>query len=475
MPGPEEQIESSVGWVLSSHESVSFAGSAFLFRQEGTDQYWFTCHHVVMDLPQLFIRIALNGKSSIRPARYVKENSVPGHDIAVLRTSERDWADLKPIPMGDPFRSRPDPHGYRLFLYGHATDQGSGLPLPRSIRSPFVRHDHGYYYLKASSAAAAESASPTAATGEWQVRATEPLAIATYELQEQGHHLLSGLSGAPVCYLLDGEFICFGMFSQIWYGPLSDPQGGVAIKFNDLLSAAGPLIPLYPYADCLIVTVAATRDEIIDANKHYQVGDEPSWWLHSAQELFYDNSRDSWRPFGDGAAAKMSVVDLISQGADSSITCQFISDYAGAPDDIQRIITHSSGIVFILDPCSPNIGTLGRIFDVANQARWKAAYLLACCELRVVDARLRAAMAEALKGRLREVTSDPLCGERLLDVRRVEEFTAHIVRLIDSTVNIGLATWKANPHVKRRLAALVARVDGIAADGNDFIRRLPTY
>ncbi len=447
----EEQIRPSVACVLSPGESETFSGNAFLFRNDGRDQYWFTCHHVIMGLPDLVMRIERHGKTSISSASYIKEKSCPWRDIAVLKTSETNWADLRALNMGDPFSAKLSSDS-KIILFGYIRDEKTGRIEPRLIPSDFSRHDHDAYYLNTTQCetVARDENDDEVVTQEWHVKVEEPVDIATYELHN-GNHFLPGLSGAPVCYITpDLDVACLGMFSQIWYGPLRDAQKGVAIKFADLLEAAGSLIPLYPYADCLVVTVAATRDEIAYARRNYRATEgEPEWWLHMAQENFYDSHRDYWRPFGVGEDAEMRVVDLIDMSQTPEV-CQLISDYLAEEDEIARIMTNFPGVIFILDPCSTNIESLSKVMDIANRAHWKASYLTICCEQRLAGRWFLTKIASVVKSKLREVASDPLCEERMESAWVAEDFNRHIKRLIRATVDIGAATWRANPSVQPR-------------------------
>jgi hypothetical protein len=460
----EEQLRSSVGCVLSSNDPAIFSGNAFLFRNDGACQYWFTCHHVIMSLPELFIRIERHGEPAISSASYVRERSWPERDIAVLKTSEINWKDLRALNMGDPFSAKQTISlDSQILLFGYIMNKEAKRIEPRSITSSFSRHDHDSYYLSKvqHDVGSLKQNDKEARVREWHILIEEPVDIAMYELHS-GHHLSSGLSGSPACYFtLDGDIVCLGMLSQIWRGPLRDPQKGVTIKFVDLLEAAGALIPLYPYADCLVVTVAATRDEIAHARQSYKMSEEEEkWWPFMAQEHFYGNHRDYWRPFGAGEDTDPRVVDLIyrSQIPDA---CQLISDYLAEADEILRAVTNFSGVLFILDPCSTNIESMKKIIDIANKMNWKAAYLTLCCEQRLAHRWLPTKIASTVKDKLREATYFPKCEERMESAWAVEDFERHVRRLVKVTVDMGVAAWEINSSVqpRRRLSNQLGMVN----------------
>ena len=448
---PSLGLQPYVARVLSSLDPESLAGTAFLFRCEGSTQYWFTCHHVVMSISELYVGYDRNGKCDVRAATYVPEQSSPHRDIAVLKTEVFEWKTLTPLKLGDPFAHRTQiPPDTQVLIYGYQKPRTTVGAC--DIHSPFRRLSAHRYRLSGL-----DALPPVPMANPWNCVIAETTDLSTYELTN-GVHLAQGLSGAPVCYLtLDDTYACLGMFAQIWHDVQGVARDGVAVRFQDLHESARDLIPFYPYADCLIITVAATQQEMLAAHKTLPPLPIPlEDWLSLARPEYYGSNRDGWQPFGTDPGDQPNVLTLL-QISDLAETWQVVSSYIDAPNAIADALDYNfPGVVFLLDPCSLCLDALAGIIHVANDTHWKASYLILCCEQRVDGPGRRDRLLSLVKTTLPKIEESPYLyqQERSEFVAKKPDFTKRLQTLVRSTVAVGLANWSTQPIGRERLQRL---------------------
>jgi hypothetical protein len=409
-------LEDSVAAVLTDNGEV--AGTAFLFRK-GEVYHWFTCHHVIARLSRLRLgRSFKDGRAAdVIEAEYVADRSDPSKDIAVLKTGQAEVLNqCVPLSMGEK----------HLGLNQEEKVTGIGF-TPMNIKY-FANGDEFPATLRPGQRPQVlvhrelESDEIRSLGNTWNI--PMPFAkVRVFQLQTHNTPLDGGFSGSPVCVTTNNNtLLCVGMLCQA----STRVEGvGFVTRYEELFSAAGTHIPFYPYADCVVLVLAAKLGEIEPHISGAHVLDK------SVLFSIYNNSeRDGWRCLDQ----ETDIKSLIGQPTPER-TWQLATVYLDDFSELKTFLKSIPGAVcFIVDCCSFVVPELKEIFSDADAQHYHAAYLFP-----MPDSRFTAAQKERLR-RERAAKMPALeaywVKRRIEECSRIEEFERRFEDLIERAVEV---------------------------------------
>lgn len=418
-----ETLEQSVAAVLNDQGGV--AGTAFLFRREEGGCYWFTCHHVIAELGSLRLGINFKGgiAGNIIKADYIAVSSAPQRDIAVLKTAPDAALKLfAPLPMGDA----------RVGSTYNETEQATGIGFTPSNVKNFQNGRDFAATLRRGQAPQVvvhpeDVSEKIAALGNpWNI--PNPYAQSrVFNLVGSDVPLDGGFSGSPICISTkNSTLLCVGMLSQSTTRMLGN---GLAIQYQDLFSAAGTLIPFYPYADCVVLVIAAKLDEIIP-----HVSDTHVLKKSALRTIYSESDRDGWKCMDD-----KDVRELLRGRQKPDRTWQLATVYLEDLREMQLFITDAAGPLFyIIDTCSLTIPELEEIVKEADRHHFHAAYLFPRHEARFTHAELEKLRAE-MKTQMPQVSNKRWVRSRVKECTVRDDFEEKFWALVEKAVEVSAA------------------------------------
>jgi hypothetical protein len=181
-----------------------------------------------------------------------------------------------------------------------------------------------------------------------------------FVLYQAAEPLDPGLSGSPVCVTTKyDDLLCVGMLSQ----SSTKVHGyGFAIQFHELFSAARTLIPFYPYADCVVLIVAAKLSEITP-----HVSDAHVLKKHDLCTIYSEDDRDAWK------CMDQDIKELMGYLQKDDRTWQLATVYLDRMEEMEKFIESTPGPLFyILDSCSLTVPELEKVVKMADDQHYHA-------------------------------------------------------------------------------------------------------
>lgn len=428
-----ETLERSVAVVLNDHGGV--AGTTFLFRSEEGGCYWFTCHHVIAELSSLRLGINFNGEQAgnVIAAEYVADASAPDKDIAVLKTPpDAALEQFLPLPMGDArigYNESEKATGIG-FTPGNIKSFQNGRDFAGTLRRgqepQMVVHQDDVSEKIAKLGNPWNKPNPYAKSRVFVLRGADV-------------PLDGGFSGSPVCITTKhNSLLCIGMLSQ----SSTRVQGlGFAIQYQELFSAARTLIPFYPYADCVILVIAAKLDEITP-----HVSDTHVLEKSSLCKIYSESDRDGWKCMED-----KDIKELVLGQQKADRTWQLATIYLDDLRELETFIKETAGPLFyILDSCSLTLPELEEIVKVADSQHYRAAYLFPRYEARFTYTELEKLRAE-MKALMPNISNVRWVKPRVRECTVCDEFEDKFWDLLEKAVQVSAAL--VNPGEMERLLA----------------------
>jgi hypothetical protein len=358
-------LENSVAALLKADGGV--AGTAFLFRKEEDFCYWFTCHHVISGLEKL--RLGLHFSDDKMPevleAEYVAEYSNPDKDVAVLKTKlEESLNAREPLLMGN------------VSLIPNQTLDVTSIGFtPRNIKNfisgqifsaklTYGQEPQFFIHKETTAMGVQKLGNP------WNI-ALPKTRSRVFNLSASTVNIEGGFSGSPVCVTMaNGQLLCVGMVNQV---STANKTSGMAITFTELFNAAGTAIPFYPYAQCIIIVVAAKGDEIkqkAEGGEFFYTGDLAA---------SYYSSRNNWQLFKEEA----NIETMLENIGYLRFTWQLATVYLDDVRELEQFIKYTpQALFFIIDSCSFGVPELKNIIEESDSQFFRAAYLFPLCEKR---------------------------------------------------------------------------------------------
>lgn len=374
-------VEHTVAAVLDGGGGV--AGTAFLFRREEGGCYWFTCHHVIAELESL--RLGINFKSAVAgnviEAEYVAAASATTKDIAVLRTdSAAALAEFAPLPMGDALVGAAFSETAQATGIGFTPSNVKGFQNGRDFTMTLRRGQAPELVVHPEDV----SEKIAALSHPWNI--PNPYAeCRVFNLAGSDVPLDGGLSGSPICITTkNSTLLCVGMLSQ---SSTRMPGNGLAIRYEELFSAAGTLIPFYPYADCVILVIAAKLDEITP-----HVSDAHVLKDSNLCTIYSERDRNGWKCIDN-----KNIMELLHGKQKPYRTWQIATVYLEDLREMDSFLRDAAGPLFyIIDGCSLSVPELKPVVEEADRHYFHAAYLFPRHEARVTNADLERFKEEAM-------------------------------------------------------------------------------
>jgi hypothetical protein len=222
-----------------------------------------------------------------------------------------------------------------------------------------------------------------------------------YEFRDQNDRIEPGFSGSPICIEPRSRSdtpMCIGMLNARRIENVS--RHGFVIPFDVIDSACRHLLPFHRYASCVIVVLAANRDEL-EALRSLLSQD-----VLNRLPNYHKTSRDEWRPFRlEDPTIKKSLDELSSQLP----SWQLASDYLDQDDGSFREYLaerHLGPLVYLIDPCSMNVEAIRAVVQHASNTNRGARYICALCA--TIDTSTRGGLKIELQSYLgRQFWEDP--------------------------------------------------------------------
>lgn len=418
-------LEKSVAPIVSGDGSIK--GSAFLFRKEKGTCFWFTCHHVIAPLEALQIGERHEGSNGLKAVKveYIEEESNPEKDIAVLRSDEGSFRSFLPLPMGDvgphlknsPFEVTGiafSPGQMQNFVSGrifHAT-----LTQGQEIEFRGINRDDEFKGIDVP-------------INPWNVF-IDKFKVRCFNFVSSNVDIQGGYSGSPLCvYGKDQKFICVGMVNQ---RSLQNNTRGTAIAFEELFSTANALIPFYDYSGCVVIVVAATRDEMLQHEKTTRISKILNG--SSVYENYGKLDRNEWIAFDTRRSVHEVLREIETQSERKwQIATAYLDDYEGRELE-EYLINPKGALLFIVDSLSIDIQSLSSIVAEADRQYHRATYLFPICEKRFFNPDSRENIRDHIKPYLNHLARASIGNYRTEECAHEVDFRKRFLALIDSAI-----------------------------------------
>ncbi len=370
-------------------------------------------------------------------------------DIAVLesRLSDEEMRSLGlvPLPIGSA-GSRSPLKGALFVGCGFSKDAET---YPRGIN--FEGYFTEFQCLQ-NKADTPDDCKSIAAMGKpWNIPFEGQQQVDLYEFRDDGSRLERGFSGSPICVEIDptsGSKMCVGMLSTRRLAANVSSTHGFVIPYEQIKVACVRALPFHPYADCIIVVLAAKKAEFDELCSRLELDG-----LRQRSPHYHPDARDGWRPF---TLEDPTVETMISGAPADSPSWQLSSEYIDRSDPtfVDYLAERDEGaLVYVIDPSSLDLDApaLREFIRLATDYNRGACYVFPLCG--AMNDLSRSAIEHKLKERLGFRLWNRHNGERIKLTRDCTDFSDRLHSLANQAYERFVRETRGHPRRRGEPAA----------------------